>query len=410
MTTDRPRTSGRTVKRRSLLAVGAFVLVGIVVVAALTVFTNDPVGQAGSVPAGHHQVGSGPTTGSVAPPTTATSPTTTTSSTTSAARSTSLLLPPVNTDTSAPALVLPQSQEQADPFILDTGNRYYLYTSNDNNAGTISANVPVVSGTTVGNWGPVTDALPVLPSWVVSGFTWAPDIHRFGANYVLYYTAAVVGTSPSMQCIGDASGTSPTGPFVAQPTPFICQTGNGGSIDPRVFTDADGSNWMVWKSDENIGGSPTPTGIWTSRLSPDGLTLVGSPTRILAPDEPWQGTIVEAPDMVLVGGNYWLFYSANWFDQPAYGIGAAKCAGPQGPCQDLGNQPLVSTNQQGEGPGEESVFVGRNGIWLLYNPWRSYAPSQLTPPRPVAIARIGFGPFGPYLGQMTGSVASGLSL
>ncbi|MDQ1361438.1 MAG: hypothetical protein QOJ44_1815, partial [Acidimicrobiaceae bacterium] len=343
MTTDRPRTSGRTVKRRSLLAVGAFVLVGIVVVAALTVFTNDPVGQAGSVPTGHQQVGSRPTTSSVAPSTTAASPAT------SAALSAGQLLPPANANPSAPALVLPQGQDQGDPVILDTGKRYYLYTSNYSNATSTSANVPVVSGTTVGDWGPVTDALPVLPTWVESGFTWAPDIHRFGSRYVLYYTAAVVGTSPSMQCIGDATGTSPTGPFVARPTPFICQTGNGGSIDPRVFTDADGSNWMVWKSDENIAGSPTPTGIWTSRLSPDGLTLVGSPTRILVPDEPWQGTIVEAPDLVLVGGNYWLFYSANWFDQAAYGIGAAKCAGPQGPCQDLGNQPLVTTNQQGEG-------------------------------------------------------------
>jgi beta-xylosidase len=197
---------------------------------------------------------------------------------------------------------------------------------------------------------------------------------------------------------------------VAQSNPFICQTASGGSIDPRVFTDADGSNWMVWKSDENIGGSATPTNIWTSRLSADGLTLVGSPTRILAPDEAWQGTIVEAPDLVLVGGKYWLFYSANWFDQPVYGIGVASCAGPQGPCQDLSTQPLVSTNLQGDGPGEESVFVGRNGIWMLYNPWRSYAPTGITPPRPVAIARIGFGPFGPYLGDMTGTVASGLGL
>jgi hypothetical protein len=113
---------------------------------------------------------------------------------------------------------------------------------------------------------------------------------------------------------------------------------------------------------------------------------------------------------VLVGGKYWLFYSANWFDQPVYGIGVASCAGPQGPCQDLSTQPLVSTNAQGEGPGEESVFTGQNGFWMLYNPWRSYAPTGITPPRPVAVARIGFGPFGPYLGDTTGTAISGLGL
>jgi beta-xylosidase len=393
MTSDRPGTTDRTISRRTLYALGALVAVGLVVAVVLAVFANDPVGRAGPVPATHHHF--------------RLSPTTTTTTTTKATPAPSDPAPPATTNPSAPALVLPQGQDQGDPFVLTVGHRYYLYTSQPSFAG---ANVPVASGTTMGNLGPVTDALPTLPAWAQSGFTWAPDVHRFGSSYVLYFTAGVNGSNPTMQCIGDAVGTSPTGPFVAQPNPFICQTTSGGSIDPRVFTDADGSNWMVWKSDENIGGSATPTNIWTSRLSADGLTLVGSPTRILAPDVAWQGTIVEAPDLVLVGGKYWLFYSANWFDQPVYGIGVASCAGPQGPCQDLSTQPLVSTNLQGEGPGEESVFVGQNGIWMLYNPWRSYAPTGITPPRPVAIARIGFGPFGPYLGDMTGTVASGLGL
>jgi GH43 family beta-xylosidase len=379
--------------------------VGLVVAAVLTVFANDPVGRAGPLPAGHHSVGAASTT------TTAPAPTTT-----NTARAPSDPAPPTTTNPSAPALILPQGpnpgdlpqgQDQGDPFLLDVGNRYYLYSSQTSFSG---ANVPVASGTTMGSWGPVTDALPTLPAWAQSGFTWAPDVHRFGSSYVLYFTAGVNGSNPTMQCIGDAVGTSPTGPFVAQSNQFICQTASGGSIDPRVFTDADGSNWMLWKSDENIGGSATPTTVWTSRLSSDGLTLVGSPTRIFTPDEAWQGTIVEAPDLVLAAGKYWLFYSANWFDQPVYGIGVASCAGPRGPCQDFSTQPLVSTNLQGEGPGEESVFVGQNGFWMLYNPWRSYAPTGITPPRPVAIARIGFGPFGPYLGDMTGVAAAVLGL
>jgi GH43 family beta-xylosidase len=387
MTSDRPGTTDRTISRPTLYALGAVVAVGLVVAVVITVFANDPVGRAGPVPATHHHVRPGPTT------------TTTTRPTPSD--------PPATTNPSAPALVLPQGQDQGDPFVLAVGKRYYLYTSQPSFSG---ANVPVASGTTIGSLGPVTDALPTLPAWAQGGFTWAPDVHRFGSSYVLYFTAGIKGSNPTMQCIGDAVGTSPAGPFLAQPNPFICQTPNGGSIDPRVFTDADGSNWMVWKSDENIGGSTTPTNVWTSRLSSDGITLVGSPTRIFGPDEAWQGTIIEAPDLVLVGGKYWLFYSANWFDQPVYGIGVASCAGPQGPCQDVSAQPLVATNLQGEGPGEESVFVGRNGFWMLYNPWRSYAPTAVTPPRPVAIARIGFGPFGPYLGDMTGIAASGLSL
>jgi Glycosyl hydrolases family 43 len=394
MTSDRARRTDRAIKRPTVLAIGAVVVVGLVVVGALAVFTNNTVGGAGPVPAGHHPVHPVPTT------------TTTTTSTTTPVP-VSVPPPPATTNPSAPALVLPQGQDQGDPFILDTGSQYYLYASQGSPSG---PNVPVQSGAAVGNWGPVTDALPQLPAWAGVGFTWAPDVHRFGSSYVLYFTAAVNGANPATECIGDATGSTPAGPFVAQPNPFICQTGDGGSIDPRVFTDADGSEWMVWKSDQNTGGSPVPTVIWTQRLSSDGLTLIGSPTQIFTPDEPWQGTIVEAPDLVLVGGKYWLFYSANWFDQPAYGIGAASCAGPQGPCQDLSTQPLVSSNLQGIGPGEESVFVGRNGIWMLYNPWRSLAPTQLTPPRPVAIVSLGFGPSGPYLGTVPSSVGTGLDL
>jgi len=65
---------------------------------------------------------------------------------------------------------------------------------------------------------------------------------------------------------------------------------------------------MMWKTDQNIGGANTPTKMWSQRLSPDGTTLLGSPSLLLSPDEGWQGTIVEAPDMVEVDGTYWVAY------------------------------------------------------------------------------------------------------
>ena len=117
----------------------------------------------------------------------------------------------------------------------------------------------------------------------------------------------------------------------------------------------------------------------------------------MTPDRPWQGTIVEAPDMVLVGGAYWLVYSANWYNSPDYAIGAARCAGPAGPCADTGPTPLLASNFQGLGPGEASVFHDAAGIWMLYSPRRSLAPKPDVPPRPVFITRLGFTTQGPYL-------------
>jgi hypothetical protein len=123
---------------------------------------------------------------------------------------------------------------------------------------------------------------------------------------------------------------------------------------------------------------------------------LGQPTAIFGPDEPWQGHIVEAPQLVLVRGSYFLFYSGGWFNQPGYSIGAARCAGPLGPCADTSSAPRLGSNAQGQGPGEESVFSNASGVWLLYTPFSSTLPLP-GPPRPVAMAHLGFGPSGPYL-------------
>ncbi|MHB8319580.1 MAG: glycoside hydrolase family 43 protein [Acidimicrobiales bacterium] len=295
----------------------------------------------------------------------------------------------------APARIVGLGRNAPDPFVFVERDRYYLYTSQGN---LVNNNVPVQSSTTLGRWGPVTDALPVLPNWVLPGYTWAPDVAKFGSSYVLYFTAAVRGSSPSMECIGAAAGKSPTGPFVAQQAPFICQKSHFGSIDPRTFTTSKGTVYMIWKSDDNADVNGTQlTGIYAQLLSANGLELIGSPKKIFAPDEPWQGRIVEAPDLVQVGNAFWLFYSGNWFNQPYYAIGVARCSGPVGPCHDTSPTPWLASNLQGAGPGEESLFSDANGVWMLYSPFRSTRPSPDPPPRPIAMVRVGFGAGGPYV-------------
>jgi hypothetical protein len=301
--------------------------------------------------------------------------------------------PPATSSPLAPGVPVNSGQNESDPFVLETGGRYFLYTSNTTSDPThVGMNVPVASSTDFTAWSPVTDALPMLPPWVEKNFTWAPDVHQFGSTYVLYFTGYfALGNE---QCIGDATSTSPTGPFAAASQPFICQSDLSGSIDPRVFTDEGGTNWMLWKSDQNIGGASIPTNLWSQPLSADGLELNGSPVDIMQPDQPWQGTIVEAPDMVEVDGVDWVLYSGNWFNQPAYAIGAARCAGPQGPCADTSARPLLGTDAQGAGPGEASFYQGPTGVWMLYSPTLF---SVGVTSRPVDITRIGFDATGPYL-------------
>jgi beta-xylosidase len=282
--------------------------------------------------------------------------------------------------------VLAGSLDWGDPAIVASGSTFYLYSTQP----LPWVNVPVETGGSGGEWGPVEDALPQLPSWAQSGETWSPEVHRFGDRWVMYFAAQLRGTDPAVHCIGDAVSGAPSGPFLPAAVPFVCQRTLGGSIDPRVSVSPSGIPYLVWKSDNN--SNPAKYGmpiIWSQRLSSDGLDLLTSPTAIFTPDRTWQDSLVEAPDLVTVNGRTWLFYSAGagyWTTD--YAIGVARCAGPLGPCADTGNTPLVASSARDAGPGEESVFSRGGHYWLAYNPSCSTNGSTA---RPIAIDALTFG-------------------
>ena len=184
--------------------------------------------------------------------------------------------------------------------------------------------------------------------------------------------------------------------------PFICQLAHRGSIDARVFVEADGHLVMMWKSEDNANPNvPGPdqggdTGIYAQSLSANGRVLLGAPVKILSPCEPWESTIVEAPDMIEAQGTYWLFFSGNWFNTANYGIGVAHCQGPFGPCTDSRPRAVPRVQLPGPRPGRGVALSGRQRVYLLYNPFRDTDPAPVIP-RPVAMVRLGFTPFGPYL-------------
>jgi len=313
-----------------------------------------------------------------------------------AAATTTTLPPPADPD--RPATIVTPGRDAPNPFVLIEGDRHYLYSSKIN---VFSPNIALRTSDRLTRWSePPMDVLPELPAWSSWGYTWAPDVRRFGDTYVMYVTSRVKDSDPRMQCIGTATAPEPDVVFTPQPEPLVCQRDRLGSIDPRTFVEEDGTVWLHWKSDDNadVDGT-TRTTIYAQRLSDDGLSLVGEPARILEADQPWEGRIVEAPHMVRdADGRHWLFYSGNWFNQPAYAIGVARCEGPAGPCRKPFRQPFISSNAQGEGPGEASLVTDGDGTtWILYSPRAQEFETVVN--RPVAMARVVFGPDGPYLAQ-----------
>ncbi|MGH8879246.1 MAG: glycoside hydrolase family 43 protein [Stackebrandtia sp.] len=250
-----------------------------------------------------------------------------------------------------------------DPGVLKLGATYYVYGTNDG-----VHNVPVLTSTDLVNWTLAGDALPELGAWAETGRTWAPEVLRTDAGYVMYYTAR--SPKHDLQCLGLAVAENPAGPFAdTLPEPFIAQLDEGGSIDASPYRDTDGRVYLHWKNDGNHVGAPAH--LYGQELSDDGLSLLGEPVRLLTNSEPWHGRVIEAPQLFRRDGRLYLFYSAGAFDSDGYGVGYARCASPLGPCEDAPENPILASDEDASGPGHCSIVVAPDGesTWMLYHAW-----------------------------------------
>lgn len=252
-----------------------------------------------------------------------------------------------------------------DPDVLEVDGVYYAYATNGNNR-----NVRAARSTDLVGWEILPDALPQLPSWVIPGKTWAPEVTELEpGSYAMYFTAT--NFSPILQCIGVALADSPEGPFeVVGDEMLVCPEDQGGAIDAATFLDGDGARYLLWKNDGNCCGMDT--WLQMAQLSADGTALEGPPVRLLRQDQPWEGNLVEAPTLVERDGTFLLLYSANDYGGGGYAIGYATASALQGPYTKA-PEPLLTTElTEGRyiGPGGQDVVVGPAGEeHLFFHSW-----------------------------------------
>lgn len=258
-----------------------------------------------------------------------------------------------------------------DPDVLQVGETYYAYATNSG-----PTNIQMAKSNDLVKWQYLGGALPALPLWAKpqAGLTWAPEVTTSadGTTYLMYYTTR--DQVSDKQCIGVATSDSPEGPFrstgAANESAFICQPKEGGSIDAASFADEDGSRYVMWKNDGNCCG--LTTWIYIQKVSPDGLTLEGEPTRLIKNDQGWEGNLVEGPTLWKNDGKYYLFYSANNYLSERYAIGYAAADNVMGPYTKA-DRPLLRTDLKTAvpfGPGGQDVVRDQEGdTWLVYHSW-----------------------------------------
>jgi GH43 family beta-xylosidase len=113
------------------------------------------------------------------------------------------------------------------------------------------------------------------------------------------------------------------------------------------------------ETEEMVDAMRTP--IVAQRLTEDGEGFVGTPVTVLSNDLEWEGHLVEGPFVWKQDGRYWLFYAANDFTDPAYGIGAAVADHPLGPYVKQA-EPLIGSAKSWSAPGHPSIAEGPGGI------------------------------------------------
>jgi beta-xylosidase len=250
-----------------------------------------------------------------------------------------------------------------DPFILADAGGYYAYATNANDK-----HVQLLQSKDLHTWRALPDAMPALASWVRQPVphVWAPEVIKLGERYVLYYTAH--DRASDRQCVGAAVSSSPAGPFVDPAAkPLVCQADLGGTIDASPLLDG-GRLYLYFKSDGNCCDKPTH--IFGQELRPDGLAVMGEPTRLLTNGRVWEGKVIEAPTMVVRDGKYVLLYSANDFGNGSYAAGYASCAGPLGPCEPF-DTPFLKSSAEAKlfGPGHQAVFRSGGQDYIAYHAW-----------------------------------------
>jgi hypothetical protein len=210
----------------------------------------------------------------------------------------------------------------------------------------------------------------------------------------MYYT--VHDPTLGKQCISVATSTDPGKPFMDSSwAPLICQTANGGSIDPNPYVDpVSHTLYLLWKSDDNSMGNPTH--LWAQQLTSDGRGLANgtSPSLLLTETwwSPWQPPAIEGPTMVRNGGRYYLFYGANNYDTSTSGIGYATSSSPLGPFTDRSVfGPWLSTRVNAKGAQGPSVFTDSSNVTrFAFAAWYGKVGYENQGVRSLWIGTLGF--------------------
>ena len=250
----------------------------------------------------------------------------------------------------------------ADPFMVRNGGTYWTFAT--------GGSVRRRSSKDLVHWSAIDSAISSAPWKKPSAGFWAPTVyHAKNGKWILYYAAERSGNT-TQHCIGRAVANSISGTFVdSAQEPFLCHSSYW-SIDPSVFRDANGKDYLVWRQDT----AAQSKGNAYIRPLDDAGKLTGTEHLLIsrAKSQPsWEfdasGGVLENPAMLHRGGTYHLFYSGYRWQTAKYANGHALCDAPFGPCSKTSKaNPWQGSKGHMLGPGGADFVSAADGTLFIY--------------------------------------------
>lgn len=258
----------------------------------------------------------------------------------------------------------------ADPYVLKTKGKYYLYGTSAANTG-----FKVWESIDLINWeeqGFAFNKFEEGNEWGQSDF-WAPEVINYNNKYYMIYSARA---SDGHLKIAVAKSLSPIGPFQNIKAPLFDD--GFSNIDGHIFIDTDGIPYLFYVRDcsENIINGKHISQIYVRELSEDLTEVIGEPFLVVQPSQEWEGLTEEwqwneGPFVLKENGIYYLLYSANYFASPEYGIGYATANNLKGPWIKSKDNPILSKDLSigVSGPGHCSVTTSPDDseLFIVYH-------------------------------------------
>ena len=304
----------------------------------------------------------------------------------------------------------PLPVQLGDPYVLHTGNTYYMYGTGDADKG-----FAAYSSTDMVHWKKEGQVYFhdnkngwSNPNAKWDGAYWAPEVYEVKGKFYLFYSAQWKENPANEEenfRIGVAVSDKPTGPFIDLNNKPVFDPGYP-TIDADVLFDSNGKAYLYysrvaykhpvesevadWARNKGWYTEIEESWVYGVELKPDFSGVTGEPVLLLRPpvslndkQSEWESRSVTSHEVnrrwtegsvtFKKDSTYYIMYSANYFGGEHYAVGYATSSSPLGPFTKAANNPVLQKNaDQGgivSGTGHNSITYSPDGkeMWIVYH-------------------------------------------